>query len=560
MPWLEKIVAEEPTLPLPPRAGYPLAALLVGVALGGRIALGPALVGVPFITLFPAVLISAVLGGFGPGLVATGLGALAVAFGMRQANWGPGDWEQTSAVAYTLFIANSALFCLIVHGFYTAVARLRQARLRERELLATLEQRIAERTEQLSAANERLRHEMAEREKAEAAVRQSQKMEVIGRLTGGVAHDFNNLLTVILGNIEAAQLRLQRGEAKPEASLAAAQRGAERAASLTHRLLAFARQQPLDVMPVDLNRLIAGMSELIRRTLGSHIAIETVLAGGLWRTRCDANQLEAALLNLVVNARDAMEAGGKLTIETANAHLDDAYAEQHEHDEVAAGQYVMIAVTDTGTGMSPDVLSRAFEPFFTTKPIGEGTGLGLSMVFGFIKQLGGHIKIYSEPEYGTTVKIYLPRLLADDAAEPAKAPAAARPEPGGQDCMVLVVEDDPDVRAYVVECIADLGYRVCEAPDGPTASEILKSEPDIAVLFTDVGLPNTDLRALVEEAKRLHRDVRVIYTTGYTRNAIVHGGILDPAANLLSKPFTSAALARKLREVLQSPLPQTDSD
>ena len=408
MPWLERIIAREPALPLRPYQAYPAAALMIGAAYAVRVALGPALVGVPFITFFPAVFGAAVLGGLAPGILATALALFLVWLAPLQVLGDGLDWEQTSGFALTLFAAVSLLFCLTVHGFYCAVERLRETRRREGELLLNLERRVADRTQQLAEINEQLRREIVEREKAEAVARQSQKMQTIGQLAGGVAHDFNNLLTVIIGNIEAVQRRMEGQAPDVAPRLAQALRGAERAATLTQRLLAFARQQPLAPAAVDVNRLITAMSDLTRRTLGAQIAIETVLAGGLWRTRCDANQLEVALLNLVINGRDAMPEGGKLTIESANAHLDQAYADRHE--EVAPGQYVMVAVTDTGTGMSKQIIERAFDPFFTTKAPGEGTGLGLSMVYGFVKQSGGHIKIYSEPGHGTSIKIYLPRL------------------------------------------------------------------------------------------------------------------------------------------------------
>jgi CheY-like chemotaxis protein len=324
--------------------------------------------------------------------------------------------------------------------------------------------------------------------------------------------------------------------------------GADRAATLTHRLLAFARRQTLDPRPIDANKLVAGMSELLRRTLGESVALETVLAGGLWRTAADANQLENALLNLAVNARDAMPAGGKLTIETANSHLDDAYVA--DHDDIAAGQYVMIAVSDTGTGMSTDTLGRVFEPFFTTKDIGQGTGLGLSQVYGFIKQSNGHVKLYSEVGQGTTVKLYLPRLLADhpEAADHAAEPAIPR----GHGEIILVVEDEPAVREHSIAVLRELGYRVLAAPDGREALKILARDPDIAALFTDVGLPGgMNGRQLVEAARQLRPSLKVVYTTGYARNAIVHGGVLDPGTELLPKPFSFAALASKIHTVLR---------
>ena len=423
-----------------------------------------------------------------------------------------------------------------------------EAALRESE--QQLEAKVVERTAELSTANERLRAEAAERERAEEALRQAQKMESIGQLTGGVAHDFNNLLTVIIGNLETIQRHLrqpQQAVAALQHSAEQATRGAQRAAALTQRLLAFSRQQPLDPKPTDANRLIGGMSDLLRRTIGEQIAVETVLAGGLWLVHADPNQIEVALLNLAVNSRDAMPGGGKLTIETANAHLDEAYAASQS--EVVPGQYVVVAVSDSGTGMSREVVARAFEPFFTTKDVGHGTGLGLSQVYGFVKQSGGHVKIYSEPGEGTTVKIYLPRFHStEDRAEPevvTKAPAAAHAE------TILVVEDDADVRSHTTGILRELGYAVLEAPEGKSALRAIEQHPEISLLFTDVGLPGgMNGRQLAEAARRIRSDLRVLFTTGYARNAIVHDGRLDPGVQLITKPFTYAALATKLRDVL----------
>ena len=392
------------------------------------------------------------------------------------------------------------------------------------------------------------RAEVARREAAEEALRQSHKMEAVGQLTGGVAHDFNNLLTVVLGNLEVARRHLGGDGARAAQGIDGAMAGAKRAATLTQRLLAFSRRQPLEPRPVDINRLVAGTSDLLGRTLGESIAIETVLAAGLWPVEVDPNQLENALLNLAVNARDAMPEGGKLTIETANAFLDEAYAASHA--EVEPGQYVAISVTDTGAGMPTQVVERAFEPFFTTKETGHGTGLGLSMVYGFVKQSGGHVKIYSEVGQGTTVRVYLPRLSG--AAVPEEpAVEEAPPTPGG--ATVLVVEDDPDVRAHSARSLRDLGYAVLEAADGPTALRRLGEAP-VDLLFTDVGLPGMNGRELVDEALRRRPDLKVLFTTGYARNAIVHHGRLDPGLHLLVKPYTQADLAAKVRRVLAEPV------
>ncbi|HEY4161999.1 MAG TPA: ATP-binding protein [Dongiaceae bacterium] len=399
---------------------------------------------------------------------------------------------------------------------------------------------------------DRVATEIDKRIKAEEAFRQAQKMEAIGQLTGGVAHDFNNLLAVILGSLETLRRRTAAGKltiSDPDflRLTDAALQGAQRGATLTQRLLAFSRRQPLDPKPVNPNRLVTGVTELLHSTMKEDIQIETVLAGGIWWTSLDANQLESALLNLAVNARDAMPAGGLLTIETANSFLDEAYAASH--DEVAPGQYVMIAVSDTGKGMTPDILARAFDPFFTTKGVGEGTGLGLSQVYGFVKQSGGHVKIYSEPGEGTTVRIYLPRLSGGEFHPARPDPAMAAGSAGGE--LVLVVEDDPHVRAYSIDMVSELGYRVIEAESGPMALAALEKHPDVRLLFTDVGLPGgMNGRQLADEAQRRYPGLQVLFTTGYARNAIVHHGRLDPGLELIVKPYTFAALAEKIQSVL----------
>ncbi len=394
--------------------------------------------------------------------------------------------------------------------------------------------------------------ETTQRRSAEEALRQAQKMEAIGQLTGGVAHDFNNLLTIIVGSLETMRRQLQsnaEGAVPLQRPLDSAMRGAQRAASLTQRLLAFSRQQPLDPKPVDLSRLVSGMSDLLHRTIGEQISIETVLAGGLWRVNIDANQLEIAIINLAVNARDAMPEGGKLTIETANVRLDEGYVS--DQAEVVPGLYVMLAVTDSGSGMSAATIARAFEPFFTTKDVGHGTGLGLSQVYGFVKQSGGHVKIYSEEGSGTSVKIYLPRLYAGETV--------VMPEPiskitsGSAGEIILAVEDDPDVRAHTIGALQELGYRVLEAANAKMALEILEANSEVDLLFTDVGLPGgMNGRQLAEAARRRRPKLKVLFTTGYARNAIVHDGRLDPGVQLLTKPFTFAGLAQKLRDMLEA--------
>ncbi|MFN4354249.1 PAS domain S-box protein [Parvibaculum sp.] len=388
--------------------------------------------------------------------------------------------------------------------------------------------------------------DVTEQRDFEARMRQSQKMEVIGQMTGGVAHDFNNLLTVILGNAELLADQLQgRERLKKLAEMTAS--AAHRGAQLTHRLLAFARRQPLEPKPIDVSRLVAGMEGLFRRTFSEDIEIDLVASDDLWVTELDPSQLEVALLNLVVNARDAMPDGGKLTIEMDNVELDADYASRHA--EVEPGSYVMISVSDTGCGMPKDVIERAFEPFFTTKDVGKGSGLGLSMVFGFVKQSGGHAKIYSEEGEGTSVKLYFPRVRSGEAAEIEHRPDE---DVAGGNEHILVVEDDMLVREHLVAQLRDLGYRVTDASSGTEAYEVIKRMEDIDLLFTDVVMPGgMNGRQLAEAALKLRPELRVLYTSGYTENAIIHHGRLDAGVHLLSKPYRRQEMAAKVRKALE---------
>ena len=407
---------------------------------------------------------------------------------------------------------------------------------------------IEERLERLvEARTAELQDQIEQRRRAEDTLRQSQKMDAIGKLTGGVAHDFNNMLAIVIGSLDIALRRLATEPEKATACIENAQEGARRAAILTARLLAFSRQQPLEPESVDANKLVGGMSEMLRRTIGEDLRVEAVLAGGLWRTYADASQLENALLNLCVNARDAMPDGGRLTIETSNTHLDEAYAGQHA--EVTAGQYVLIAVTDTGTGMPPEVIERAFDPFYTTKGAGRGTGLGLSQVYGFVKQSGGHVKIYSEPGQGTTVKIYLPRFMGQASSSPVRGSTEPRPA-GMVNEIILVVEDEAGVRHMSVDALRELGYTVIQAENAAQALQLLDLQPSVSLLFTDIVMPDMNGRRLADEALERRPDLKILFTTGYTRNAVIHNGTLDPGVAFLPKPFSLDALARKVRQVL----------
>ncbi|MFB1480444.1 PAS domain-containing protein [Corallococcus sp. RDP092CA] len=386
--------------------------------------------------------------------------------------------------------------------------------------------------------------DVTEQRQTEEQLRQAQKMEAVGKLTGGVAHDFNNLLQVVGGNLQLLQRDVagnERGMQRVRSALGAVERGAR----LSGQLLAFSRRQPLEPRSLSLSRLVRGMDDLLRRALGEDIEVETVIGGGLWNTLADPHQLENVILNLAINARDAMRGSGKLTLELSNASLDDHYAQANP--EVMPGAYVLLAVSDTGGGMTPEVMERAFEPFFTTKAEGRGTGLGLSMVYGFVKQSGGHVKLYSELGHGTTVKVYLPRAYQPEAPV---TEVVAGPVEGGRE-TILAVEDDAEVRATVVELLTELGYRVLRAGDGQSALSILRSGVAVDLLFTDVVMPGP-VRSpeLARQAKALQPDIEVLFTSGYTENAIVHGGRLDPGVSLLSKPYRREDLARKVRALL----------
>jgi signal transduction histidine kinase/CheY-like chemotaxis protein len=398
--------------------------------------------------------------------------------------------------------------------------------------------------------------DISARKATEERLRHTAKMEAVGLLTAGIAHDFNNLLTVVLGNLESAQRRFAIDNPALLRALENATRGARQAAKLTEKLLAFARRKPLEPRVLDVNLLVSGMSDLLQRTLGEQIVVSTRLVKDPWSIEIDPTELEAAILNLAVNARDAMPAGGQLVIETSNVELDADYVTVNA--DIATGPYVLVSITDSGMGMTTDMLQQVFEPFFTTKAGGRGTGLGLSQVYGFVKQSGGHVKLYSEPGIGTSAKLYLPKAV--DAEAPTWTPAIAEPQaamdvPRGKPGeTILVVEDEDDVRNYTVASLRELGYRVFEAIDAASALEILGRERDICLLFTDLGLPGgMDGRVLAERARAIRASLRILITTAYAASALVHEGRLDTEIELLSKPFSYSALATRIRELLDFP-------
>ncbi len=525
--------------------------LAVGLPLAGyaaRVVLGDVLVGYPYATFYPVILMIAVLARPLASVLAVGLSAVLAAPFAVDSNAEFLPQSLSAWIGLSLFLAVSGMIVWLLHALRSALDSATEARAALTLANRHLEERVALRTRELTEANQRLLAETEARVGAEAQARQGQKMEAIGQLSGGVAHDFNNMLAIIMGSLHVAKRRLERGDTDVVQFLDGALEGAGRAAGLTQRLLAFSRKQPLTPEVADMNALVRGMDELLRRSLGETVRLELALGGGLWRTRVDKGQVENALVNLAINARDAMPDGGKLTIETMNAFLDDAYASAH--DEVTPGQYVLLAVSDAGVGMTRKVMERAFDPFFTTKDAGKGTGLGLSQVYGFVKQSGGHIKIYSEPGQGTTIKIYLARHYGEGEVR-ADVVLDAEVPMGRPSVSVLVVEDDDAVREIAVGILRELGYTVEEAASGYAALRMMEAGTRFTLLFTDVVMPGMSGRMLAEAALRVQPDLRVIYTTGYTANAIVHNGMVDPGVELLTKPYSLEQLARKMQRVLQ---------
>ncbi len=530
--------------------GY--AAALIGplFGIGVRLVLGGSFDGYPYVSFFPPILLAATIGGRLPGAISAFLSfAFADYFLIEPMGFAlswPNGW-----IGLTAFTIVSATMILIIDFGIQTGARLKKAMDVVRGLNEKLEERVAERTRELTLMTAQLRNEITMKEVAEAQLRQAQKMQALGQLTSGIAHDFNNMLSIVMGNLGLLRRRFTAAGSHDGIGLIDnAIDGANRAATLTHQLLAFSRQQPLSPAVTDINALVSHLGELFRRTLGGNIQLECVLAGGLWRSKVDPGQLENAILNLVVNGRDAMPGGGRLTVETQNAFLDDAYAAAHA--DVLAGQYVLIAVTDTGTGMSAEVVNHAFEPFFTTKGDKQGTGLGLSQVYGFVKQSGGHVKIYSEVGQGTTVKVYFPRHTAESAPTPIAADTAkgAAIPRGSFTEIILVVDDDDAVREIHAAMFAELGYTVRSAIGGAEALALLEGDAGVDLLFTDVVMPGMDGRRLAERAVVLIPRLKVLYTTGYTPNAVVHNGVIDHGVDLLPKPFSLQQLARKVRSIL----------
>jgi signal transduction histidine kinase/ActR/RegA family two-component response regulator len=518
----------------------------IALTLPARFLLANQLMGFPFLTFFPAIIITSFICGWRAGAVAAVFGGFAARHFFMGGAVDPIRIIVTSTwVGFALYAFAVGIVLALVASMHAAfrdfaVSENERARLNEE-----LESRVRERTVALEEANQRLRDEAASLAAAEARIRQMQKMEAVGQLTGGIAHDFNNMLAVIVGSLDIAKRQLPVDLTKSERFIANALEGAQRAAQFTARLLAFSRQQPLDPRPLDANKLVRETSELLRRSLGENILLQTDLVDGPWRIFADAPQLESALVNLCVNSRDSMPDGGSLTLRTTNVDL--GAADTAAGVDVRPGEYMALAVCDTGAGMSPDVLARAFDPFYTTKAPGQGTGLGLSQVYGFVKQSGGHVGIDSKPGTGTTVTIYLPRYAGSDEVEAAVSHSTP-PAPGNRE-VILVVEDEDRVRTMTVEALRGLGYEVIAVSDPRAALDELKLIPHLHLVLTDVVMPGMNGPALADRIKALRPSVKVLYTTGYSRNAVLSPA-LDREVGLLPKPFTIDQLMSKVRQTL----------
>lgn len=516
---------------LRPHRPLAYAAAIIGplIACWLRFVLNDQLSGLPYLTFFPTVLIAAFLGGAIPGVIAALLsGVLAGVF-----------FSGSVAAPHNMTpkILGLVFFALVSGTMIALVSALRR-------LNEALERRVEERTRELAAANAALKTEIVTREASEARVRQTQKMEALGQLTGGIAHDFNNMLAIVVGNLDMARRRLGRGDANVGALIDNAVDGAQSAAALTRRLLALSRRQPLSPSVIDPNALVESVAELLRSSIGAGVELACVFAESAWRVRADAGELENAIVNLAVNARDAMAEGGRLTIETANVDLDAAAGAMAG---VPPGQYCVISVTDDGVGMSPEIAARVFDPFFTTKDVGEGSGLGLSQVYGFVKQSGGYVSVTTQPGQGACFRIYLQRCREEESAAPAEA-AASAPAQNGE--TVLVVEDDDNVRKSTTALLRELGYHVREAANGRDALAALDESADIGLLFTDVMMPGMSGCELAEAASRRQPSLKILYATGFIRGA--PDGSKLRQDQVLMKPFSIDQLAGKLRAVFDA--------
>ena len=530
-------------------SSYVFGLAMIALGLLARLILAPQLAGFPFLTFFPAIILTGFICGWRPALVAAIFGGFAARYFFGSDELLPMRAVTTSSwVGYALYMFAVSVVLILVGVMHSAFRDFSASETQRERLTEELESRVRDRTADLEEANQRLRDEAMSLAAAEETIRQMQKMEAVGQLTGGIAHDFNNMLAIIVGSLDIAKRQLHKDTAKAERFIGNALEGAQRGAQLTSRLLAFSRQQPLDPRPLDANALVRDMSELLRRSLGETIDLETRLADDLWRTFADASQLVSAIINLCVNSRDAMPGGGTLNVETSNAEFDETLGGQH--GDVRAGAYVCVAVTDTGTGMTPDVVARAFDPFYTTKAAGQGTGLGLSQVYGFVKQSGGHINISSEVGRGTTLRIYLPRFFGPD--EPAAAELKPILSHDLNKEVILVVEDEDRVRTMTVEALRGLGYEVIPAAGPQQAIDGLHSHERLHLLFTDIVMPGMNGRALADRVKAMRPSVKVLYTTGYTRDAVIHNGMLDRDVAFLAKPFTVDQLAHKVRQTLDA--------
>jgi len=530
-------------------AGYGFALAIVALAMLARFLLAGQQGGFPYLTFIPAILLASFICGWRAGALAAFVGGVVHwYFQAPESAAGAVGFTPPNILGFSMYAFAVIVILTLIGVMHLAFRDFTQSEKQRKALNAELETRVRERTEALEAANQRLRDEAASRAAVEAQLRQMQKMEAVGQLTGGIAHDFNNMLAIVVGSLDIARRHLRSDNEKAERFISNALEGAQRGAQLTSRL-AFSRQQPLDPRPIDTNQLVREMSELLQRTLGENIRLTAVLADGLWKTFADPLQLESAVINLCANSRDAMPDGGSLTLETSNVHLDEAYSRINV--DARPGEYVAFAVSDTGSGMSAEVLTRAFDPFYTTKTTGKGTGLGLSQVYGFVKQSGGHVKIESAPARGTTVRFYLPRYSGTDQSMTA-APRDAQPSSGNREA-ILVVEDEDRVRHMTVEALSHLGYLVVSAAGPAEALDLLEGGTALHLLFTDVVMPAMNGRVLADRVRALRPGIKVLYTSAYVLNAGIHDGTLDRSVAFLAKPFTVDQLALKVRSTLDAP-------